>query len=141
MSRYVDKILAEGETVAAWGRITNVIWVWPVVATVLSLGLLCPVLLFPWLKQKTTDLVVTNRRVIAKWGVVSLHTIEQRISKIESIRIEQDILGRIFNYGTLVIHGTGGATTPIPNVNDPLIFQRAIEAQIEAYEDRARSAA
>lgn len=141
MSSYVEKILAPGENVAASGKITNVIWAWPVVITLASVGILFPILLVPFMKQKTTDLVVTDRRVIAKWGLFSLRTIEQRIAKIESIRIEQDIMGRLFNFGTIVIHGTGGASTPIPDVNDPLSFKKAIETQIEAYERREREVA
>jgi uncharacterized membrane protein YdbT with pleckstrin-like domain len=141
MSSYVDKILAPGEGVVASGKITNVIWAWPIAVTLASVGILFPILLVPFMKQKTTDLVVTDRRVIAKWGLFSIRTIEQRIAKIESIRIEQDLMGRLFNYGTIVIHGTGGASTPIPDVGDPLSFKRAIETQIEAYERRDRDVA
>jgi uncharacterized membrane protein YdbT with pleckstrin-like domain len=84
--------------------------------------------------------VVTDRRVIVKYGLIRRETNEMRLSKIESIRIEQGIGGRILGYGTVLIRGVGGSFEPITHVDDPLAFKRAVEAQLEPYEtpDRAR---
>ena len=72
----------------------------------------------------TTELAITNRRIIAKFGFLRRDTIEINLSKIESIRVEQSIFGRMLNYGSLVIIGTGGSREPIPEIVDPLEFRR-----------------
>ena len=134
MASYIDQIRGRDEDLVATARITNWIWFVPVVLTIVSFGLLFPILLFPFIRQWTTELGVTNRRVISKTGLISRHTVEQRIQKIESIRIDQGILGRILNYGTILIHGTGGAVTPVALIASPLIFKRAVENVVDEYE-------
>jgi uncharacterized membrane protein YdbT with pleckstrin-like domain len=88
-------------------------------------------LIFPFIRRATTELGVTNKRVIAKFGLISRRTIEQRVQKIESVRIEQGIWGRICDFGTILVHGTGGAITPIALVSDPFAFKRAIDSVID----------
>jgi hypothetical protein len=53
-------------------------------------------------------------------------------SKVESFHVDQGIIGRIFNFGTVVINGTGGAKTPIPKISAPLIFRRQALMAIES---------
>ena len=72
----------------------------------------------------STELAITTKRVIAKVGFISRKTVELNHSKVESFNIDQSILGRIFGFGTLVVCGTGGSKTPIPNIHDPLEFRR-----------------
>ena len=68
--------------------------------------------------------------VIAKFGFISRRTVEININEVESIQVDQGILGRIFNYGTLVIAGAGDPQAPIPGISEPMAFRRAfIEAQ------------
>jgi hypothetical protein len=87
---------------------------------------------------KTTELAFTNKRVIAKFGLISRKTIELNISKVESMQVNQGILGRIFNYGTLVISGVGNPQAPILGISDPMSFRRAfMESQDSAGEARA----
>jgi len=78
----------------------------------------------PFIAKMTTELAITNRRIIAKFGFLRRDTIEINLSKIESIRVEQSIFGRMLNYGSLVIIGTGGSREPIPEIVDPLEFRR-----------------
>jgi len=78
-----------------------------------------------WVKFTSTELAVTNRRVIAKFGVVSRETFELNIDRVEGIQVSQDVTGRIFNYGTLRIGGTGNSD-PIPNISKPLAFKKAV---------------
>ena len=66
-----------------------------------------------WVKRRTTELAVTNRRVIYKRGFVRRHTIEMNMDKVESVDVDQSFWGRIFNYGTIVVHGTGGSLEPL----------------------------
>lgn len=76
----------------------------------------------------STELAITTKRIIAKFGLIKRTTIELNHSKVESLLVNQGILQRIFNAGTLVIQGTGGGKTPIPSIDDPLVFRtKAIE--------------
>jgi uncharacterized membrane protein YdbT with pleckstrin-like domain len=71
----------------------------------------------------TTELALTNKRVIAKFGWIQRHTIELSLARVESLTVNQSIFGRIFNFGTLTVNGIGGIQTPIPVIADPLKFR------------------
>lgn len=76
----------------------------------------------------TTELVVTSKRVIYKAGFISRKTRELNHLKVESFHLDQGIIGRIFDFGTIIINGTGGGKTPIRNIDSPLDFRkRAME--------------
>ncbi len=70
-----------------------------------------------------TELALTNKRVIAKFGWVQRNTVELSLSRVESLTVNQSIFGRMFNFGTLTINGIGGIQTPIPLIADPLKFR------------------
>jgi len=78
-----------------------------------------------YLRYISMELAFTNKRVIAKFGFIRRQTIELHISKIESIQVEQGILGRIFDYGTLIISGAGNPQAPIPGISEPMQFRQA----------------
>ena len=80
----------------------------------------------------STELAVTSKRVIAKMGFIRRNTIELNHSKVESINVHQGIFGRIFDFGTLVINGTGGGKTPIPSIDSPLDFRKNAMQAIDA---------
>jgi uncharacterized membrane protein YdbT with pleckstrin-like domain len=73
---------------------------------------------------------VTNRRVIIKTGVISRRTVELVLAKCEGIQVTQDILGRIFGYGSIVVT-TGGATNCYYYVANPFGFKMEINKQIQ----------
>jgi uncharacterized membrane protein YdbT with pleckstrin-like domain len=81
-------------------------------------------LLKAFIIRNTTELVVTSKRVVYKTGLIRRKTIELNHVKVESMHVDQGIIGRLLDYGTLVINGTGGGKTPIPNVDSPLEFRR-----------------
>ena len=81
------------------------------------------------LRRTSTELAVTDHRVIYKRGLISRYTIEMARSKVESVDVVQSVLGRIFNYGTILVHGTGGSLEPFRNVEDPIRLRSAIIAQ------------
>ena len=62
----------------------------------------------------TTELALTNRRIIAKSGLIRRNTIELKTNRVESLEVNQGILGRIFNFGSIVVKGVGGSHAPIP---------------------------
>ena len=71
--------------------------------------------LWAWIIYVTTELAITNKRVIAKTGLFQLRTIEIFLEKIESIQVDQSVVGRMFNFGSVVISGTGVHSAPFKN--------------------------
>ena len=80
------------------------------------------------IRRATTELAVTDRRVIYKRGILQRHSMEMNRSKVETVGVDQSILGRILGYGTVVVRGTGGSFEPIPFIGDPLTFRSHITA-------------
>ena len=80
------------------------------------------------IRRATTELAITDRRVIYKSGLLSRHTLEMNRSKVESVDVDQSILGRVFSFGTIVVRGTGGSLEPIRLISDPLTFRSHITA-------------
>jgi uncharacterized membrane protein YdbT with pleckstrin-like domain len=79
-------------------------------------------------RRRTTELAVTDHRVIYKTGLLARHTIEMNRDKVESVDVDQTLLGRIFGYGTIIVRGTGGSLEPIRMIGDPLTFRSYITA-------------
>jgi uncharacterized membrane protein YdbT with pleckstrin-like domain len=78
----------------------------------------------------TTEFAVTDKRIIAKTGFLRRRSLELLLSKVESIGVHQPILGRIFDYGTIVVVGTGGTEESFPHIAGPMDFRRRINIQI-----------
>ncbi|MBN8927328.1 MAG: hypothetical protein BGO51_22580 [Rhodospirillales bacterium 69-11] len=78
------------------------------------------------IRRHGTELVVTDRRVIYKRGIVSRYTAEMNVSKIETVDVIQGFWARMFNYGTVVIRGTGSGFEPLVGISDPLTLRNAI---------------
>lgn len=74
----------------------------------------------------STEFVVTNMRVIVKTGLIARNTIELNHRNVESVSLDQGIIGRIFNFGTLTLNGTGTGHSPIPWVDNPLEFRKQV---------------
>jgi uncharacterized membrane protein YdbT with pleckstrin-like domain len=81
------------------------------------------------IRRGTTELAVTDQRVIYKRGIFARHTIEMNRSKVESVDVDQSLLGRIFGYGTIVVRGTGGSLEPMRDISHPLDFRSTITAR------------
>jgi uncharacterized membrane protein YdbT with pleckstrin-like domain len=81
-----------------------------------------------WIRRITTELAITDRRVIYKSGLLSRHTLEMNRSKVESVDVDQSILGRMFGFGTIILRGTGGSLEPMRMISDPLVFRSHITA-------------
>jgi len=80
------------------------------------------------IRRSTTELAVTDRRVIFKTGVFQRHSMEMNLSKVETVGVNQSILGRILGYGTVIVRGTGGSFEPVAFIGDPLTFRSTITA-------------
>jgi uncharacterized membrane protein YdbT with pleckstrin-like domain len=124
---YVTKNLVTGEQVIYEGKLS--LWkflprilIGVVLLPVFLLGLV--VLLDVLITYKTTELAITNRRVIAKFGFIRRHTIEIDVRRVESVQVNQGILGRIFDFGSIVLSGAGNPLAPIPGVSAPMTFRK-----------------
>jgi uncharacterized membrane protein YdbT with pleckstrin-like domain len=83
-----------------------------------------------WFKQFTTEIAVTDRRIIYKTGLVSRHTAEMNMHRVETVAVEQGIIGRMLNYGTVHIRGTGAGIENLTKIAHPLALRSAITAPI-----------
>jgi hypothetical protein len=79
-----------------------------------------------WLKRFGTEVAVTGRRVICKPSLVRRHTVGISLDKVESLDVDQSILGRLFDCGTVAIQGTDKSVEPLRDGADPLQFRNAI---------------
>ena len=79
----------------------------------------------------TTDLALTNRRIVAHTGLLKRIQIEILLDQIESITVSQPLLGRVFDYGSVVIVGAGGTRQSIPSLKKPEIIRKAIYKQLQ----------
>ena len=123
---YIDDSLIEGETilhrarVSWWSQSGHVIL--GILLLVVVIGLFF--LIYAWVKVRSTEIAITNRRVIAKFGFVTRHTVEINLEKVEALRVDQGFWGRMLNYGTIHITGAGTSVAPMPDIADPLVFRR-----------------
>ena len=152
MARYIDEILQPGEKVlystnAHWIFYFPAILAWIVAlglfvlsrqTTVEGLVLLCLVAaglvalaalywtLKGWFHRFTAETDVTNLRVVHKTGFIKRRTFEMALDKVESVDVNQSILGRILNYGDVTINGVGEGRETIRTIASPLAFRSSI---------------
>ena len=82
----------------------------------------------PWLERTTSEFGVTSKRVIIKVGLIQRRTLELLIRQVEAISVDQSLAGRIFNFGTITLTGTGGVRETFHNIANPLEFRRSIQS-------------
>lgn len=141
MASYVENALTSGESVLYQGKVS--LWsLMPLFLIGLFFLAFWGIGLLFWvaaaIKYFTTELAITNKRVIAKFGFISRSTVEINIQKIESIQVKQGIIGRIFNFGSIIVSGAGSPQAPIPGISSPLSFRRAF---VHSQEDNDKSQA
>jgi uncharacterized membrane protein YdbT with pleckstrin-like domain len=90
----------------------------------------------PAVRYLSSDFAVTDKRVLARMGVLHRQSLETLLSKIEGIGVEQDLWGRLLGFGTLTITGTGGTREALPGIPRPLEFRRQVQAQIVVQDER-----
>jgi uncharacterized membrane protein YdbT with pleckstrin-like domain len=83
-------------------------------------------LLGAMVRQSATELAITNKRLIAKYGFVSRTTFELMINRVTGVNFDQTVMGRLLGYGTILVHGAGGDISPFDIVSNPQLFQRAL---------------
>jgi uncharacterized membrane protein YdbT with pleckstrin-like domain len=140
MPGYVEQNLIKDENVLYRGTLSP--WAFAgrialgLVLVPFGIGLL--LLLGIWIWIRNIELAVTNKRIIVKTGFIARETIELNLGKVESLQVNQGVWGRICNYGSIQINGTGMSHAPIHGVQDPLAFRRHfMEAQDLSIQARA----
>ena len=134
MSSYVDSVLIKDEVVMYRGHLTVWAFFWWIFLGLLLLvafGLGLRLWLWAWLIYRSTELAVTNKRIIVKSGLIQRNTTEMFLEKVESIQVDQGVLGRIFDFGSITISGTGGDKSPIKDVAQPLEFRKAFMTAVD----------
>ena len=88
-----------------------------------------------FIERNTTEMAITNRRVVAKFGLIRRQTYEPQLAQTEGACLEQDILGRVLGYGKVKVSGKGGMVAPIPFVENPVMFRNELAKAIERHEE------
>ena len=152
MGRYIDEILQPGETVlystnehwvfflpaiAAWIVAVAFLALWYLLA-IDALTLVCLAVAAvaglaalywtatAWFQRWTTESDITTMRVVHKTGFIKRRTFEMSLNKVESVDVNQSLLGRLMNYGDVTIQGVGEGTQTISTIASPLGFRNAI---------------
>jgi uncharacterized membrane protein YdbT with pleckstrin-like domain len=149
---YVDKILEPGETIRyrttlSWTIYTPALllavgaaiaaigglrsshhatfwWIAAIVLIVASIAAFIPA----WLRRWSTEIAVTDRRIIFKRGLIRRHTIEMNMQKVESVDVDQTLIGRVFDYGNVAIRGTGSSFETLRMIDSPLKLRTTVTA-------------
>jgi uncharacterized membrane protein YdbT with pleckstrin-like domain len=149
---YVRSVLQPGEKIIAIGRLSwivyhrailllivgiilivleRIFWGETVVILITALfGVLTLAAAFQgWFQRWITEIAVTDRRVIYKRGFINRHTIEMNMDKVATVDVDQSVLGRLLNYGTVTVQGTGMSFEPLRRIEAPLALRNAIIAK------------
>ncbi len=145
MPTYLDRTLQPDETVLYRARLHWIIYaqgaalvvagavVWIASAIpiffvvgeiVMAVGLLS--LAAAAIQRFSTELAITSKRVLVKRGLFVRNTVEMSRSKIETVGVKQGIAGRMLDYGTVIVRGTGGGLEPLKSIDSPLDVRRHI---------------
>jgi len=116
MGTYVNNNLIRGENVEYE---TGYHWI-----IFCSLRAIFTLFVAPLIDKYTDEFVITNKRIIIKTGLFSRKTLEMNLNKIETVKVDQPILGRILGYGTITVIGTGGTSESFPKIKKPIEFRK-----------------
>lgn len=133
--RYVDRILGDNEHVIAFTRPTwwSGFWMYVLVVVffVPTFGVSLLFLIPTILNVLTTEFAVTNKRVIVKRGFIRRDTDELRLGKVETVKVDQSITGRILRFSTIDVIGTGGTRLVAVGCADGNSFRQKIYDQLD----------
>ena len=122
---YIEESLSADEKVVAVFRQHWVTRLWLVLWIVLIVTI--PIAIYEWLRLRTIEHGVTNKRVIFKQGIVSRHTEEMKLGSIETVEIDQGVWGRILGFGDIKVTGRGISDVVFRRMADPMDVKRKIE--------------
>lgn len=153
---YAERVLQPGETIAYRAKLHWIIYlagiglmllaiagalaalvikgdtvrygVWIAAAVVLLVGLYQ--IVRAWVGAVNTEIIVTTRRIIYKTGFISRDTLEMNLDKVESVLVQQGLVGRMLDFGTVIVRGVGAGLEPVENIAAPLELHRHVSAPV-----------
>ncbi|MDR3158866.1 MAG: PH domain-containing protein [Zoogloeaceae bacterium] len=151
MGQYVQNSLISGEVVEAEATISWMSQFWYFLFSAVTIPfvveaaaiIVIPIILIAIaaINVLTTELAATNKKVIGKAGFIRRVSVDMPLAKLESITLDQGVIGRIFNFGTVVVRGVGGNRVGIPYIKSPLDFRRMVMNLMDARESAQKSSA
>jgi uncharacterized membrane protein YdbT with pleckstrin-like domain len=154
---YIHKSILDGEEIIYLTRRHKVIFTWPAIwllvaavlfgikwffvfrpevnfALMVFSGIFLVVALIHalviWVNYLCAEFGITIQRVIVKEGFLKRKTIEVFLMSVESVQVDQSLWGRILNFGTVIVSGTGGVTDPISMIHNPLDFKKQVQQRL-----------
>ena len=144
---YIDETLLPDEHVVYRTSLHWIIFLRPVVVILVGLALLIafrkvplvgtPILILgvllliaPLVAYWSTEFGVTNKRMIVKAGLIRRRTLELLLRQVEALSVDQSLSGRMLDYGTITLSGTGGVREVFQRVREPLELRRRIQGQV-----------
>ena len=154
---YIHKSLLDGEEIVYMTRRHKIIFTYPVIWLLLSailfgikwvyvfkpeinfaLAIFSGIFLAAalihalviWIHYLSAEFGITNQRVIVKEGFLKRKTIEVFLTRVESVQVDQSIWGRLLNFGTIIVSGTGGVTDPLNMIRAPLEFKKQVQQRL-----------
>ncbi|MEK0235706.1 PH domain-containing protein [Ralstonia pseudosolanacearum] len=129
MGSFVENSLIPGEKVEMRATITWLSQFWYFVfaiALIMTVIFSVILILFAVINVTSTELAVTNKKIIGKAGFIRRVSIDLPLDKLESVNISQGIIGRIFGFGRITVRGVGGNSVVIPYIKSPMDFRRVV---------------
>lgn len=152
---YVKRVIQPGENIVTVGRLSWIVYHraiafvllgivvvvleriysgqdWLLIGTGAAFGAAALIsALHAWFLRWTTEIAVTNKRIIYKRGFLTRHTAEMNMDKVASVDVEQSLLGRLLDYGSVHILGTGGAhgIERLERIGSPIALRNAIDVR------------
>lgn len=145
MAGYIQSNLSKGEEIVKRANVSFFLYTKEIILAIIllvggfvyrdtGLGIFIPIglffLIYPIIVIKTSEIAFTNKRIMAKFGVIRRQTFELKLEKIESVNFTQGILGRMFNFGYIIVNGAGNST-PILGISKPLEFRNFLNEYLD----------
>jgi uncharacterized membrane protein YdbT with pleckstrin-like domain len=141
---YISKNLMTNEQVIFQTRLSNLAYLSPVSMVIVSLFFIKSIpaiggflfvlglvlIISTFLKIKSSEFVVTDKRVLIKVGILSTQSLETLLTKVEGIHVGQGLIGKIVNSGSIIVKGTGGTNNVFKQIDKPFEFRSAVNEQI-----------
>lgn len=129
MASFIPSLLRPGETVLYTSGITRLSLLPYVLLGLFTLrvygfGLL--LILFALASWRATEFAITDRRLIAKYGLIARYTTEIPLSAIETVQIKQSVLARLLRFGDLIVAGAGNPQVVLTGIAKPVAFRNRL---------------
>lgn len=109
---------------------------WHMPPLYVGLGIGCWIFFWMMLKKMTTEIILTDQRILYKRGFFFVNINEVDVEQLASDNVEQSLLGRILNYGELHIRCIEADDLWLPPIAKPYEFRNALELEKHKYRER-----